>query len=224
MQAEIIIMLTHHDVTVGNSLEVFEDCMDLPVKNWGFKDVGLPLEQMKKLVEAMKKQGRRTFLEVVTYTEEECMQGARLAVELGFDCLCGTLFYPAVWEYLEDKPIQYFPFVGKVSGSPSVLEGTASEMISQSVKFSELGIHGTDILAYRYTGDPEVLAKEYAAGSPIPVCMAGSIDSEERLKAVNNVNPAYFTMGSALFDKKFISGGTFRENLEFVLECMDMIK
>ena len=42
MKPEIIIMLTHHDVTVKDAGEIFEQCKDLPVKFWGFKNVGLP--------------------------------------------------------------------------------------------------------------------------------------------------------------------------------------
>ena len=30
MRPEIIIMLTHHDVTVKNAAEIFEACKDLP--------------------------------------------------------------------------------------------------------------------------------------------------------------------------------------------------
>lgn len=223
MKSQIIIMLTHHDVTVDNALEVFISCKELPIVNWGFKDVGLPYGKMEELLKEMKKAGKKTFLEVVTYTEEECMKGARLAVELGFDCLCGTLFYPSVWKYLKNKEIQYFPFVGQVSGSPSVLKGTAESMIKQAQQFAQKGIHGTDILAYRFVGDPEKLAKEYVRNSPIPVCVAGSIDSVERLKKINDIQPESFTMGSALFDKKFAVGGTFKENLQIVLDCMDKI-
>ena len=50
MRPEIIIMLTHHDVTVKNAAEVFEECKDIEaVKLWGFKNVGLPKDQMKTL-------------------------------------------------------------------------------------------------------------------------------------------------------------------------------
>ena len=43
-------MLTHHDVTVKNAHEVFEQCKDIEeVKYWGFKNVGLPKDEMKAL-------------------------------------------------------------------------------------------------------------------------------------------------------------------------------
>ncbi len=223
MNSEIIIMLTHNDKTVKNALEIFEDCKELSVKFWGFKDVGLPKDDMKELINAMKAAGKTTFLEVVTYTEEACMAGAKLAVEMGFDYLMGTLFYDSVWEYLKDKPIKYFPFVGDVSGSPSILKGTAEQMISQSEEFAKKGIHGTDILAYRHEDNPEELAEIYAKKSPIPCVIAGSISSEERLRVVNRIAPWGFTMGSALFTQNFVKDGSIKENLAEVLDLMDKI-
>ena len=72
---------------------------------------------MKQLVKNMKDAGKTTLLEVVTYTENECMEAAKLAVECKFDYLMGTLFYYSVFNFLKDKPIKYSPFCGKVSGS-----------------------------------------------------------------------------------------------------------
>ena len=87
MKPELIIMLTHNDVTVKNAAEVFDSCKDLPATRWGFKDVGLSKEEMIALNRAMKEAGKTTYLEVVTYTEEGCLEGARLAGECGFDFL-----------------------------------------------------------------------------------------------------------------------------------------
>ena len=77
MRPDIIVMLTHHDVTVPDAAEVFEVCKDIEaVKLWGFKNVGLPKDQMKALTAAMKAAGKTTFLEVVTYDEASCLDGA----------------------------------------------------------------------------------------------------------------------------------------------------
>ena len=54
MNPEIIIMLTNNDITVTNAEEVFESCKDLPAKKWGFKDIGLPKEEMIQLAKKMK--------------------------------------------------------------------------------------------------------------------------------------------------------------------------
>lgn len=57
MKSNIIIMLTHHDMTVKNAIEVFDSCKDLPVQFWGFKDVGLEREKMAPA--GQKYEGRR---------------------------------------------------------------------------------------------------------------------------------------------------------------------
>lgn len=221
MREKLIVMLTHHDVTVKNAKEVFESCKDLPVVNWGFKDVGLPPAEMKELCQLMKREGKTTFLEVVTYSEEECMRGAKLAVECGFDYLAGTIFYDSVLEYIKKHDLKYCPFVGKVYGSPSVLEGTVASCLKQENEYREKGVYGIDLLGYRYSqGDPEVFSADFIRDSRLPVIMAGSIDSLERIEKVRMMNPWTFTMGSALFDKKFAAEGTFRENLEKVVSLL----
>lgn len=224
MNAKLIVMLTHHDKTVVNAKEVFETVKDLPVQCWGFKDVGLPREQMAELLDAMKAAGKTTYLEVVSYSEEECMRGAKLAVELGYDCLMGTIFYPSVWEYLKKSNIKYMPFVGKVHGSPSVLEGSVAEIIDEGRKLAAEGVYGFDILAFRHVEDPEKLAKEFVDAMEVPVVIAGSINSRERMKFVEDIGAYGFTMGSALFEKDFVSDGSFRDNLAAVCAMMDSIR
>ena len=74
----LIVMLTNHDVTVKDAYEVFDQCKDIEsVKHWGFKNVGLPKDEMKRLVQAMKAAGKTTYLEVVTYDEESCLDAAK---------------------------------------------------------------------------------------------------------------------------------------------------
>jgi hypothetical protein len=221
MLEKLIVMLTHNDVTVPNARELFEENKDLPVTNWGFKDVGLPPEEMKKLCAEMKAAGKTTYLEVVTYSEEECMRGAKLAVECGFDVLLGTIFYDSVAEYIRTTNLKYFPFVGKVSQSPSILEGSVDYMLKQADEYAKKGAVGIDLLGYRYVdGDPNILSAAFIQASKLPTVLAGSIGSEERMKLVKQMNPAYFTMGSALFKSNFVKNGTFRENLIAVTDFL----
>lgn len=216
--SELIVMLTNNDVTVPNAMETFEECKDMSVKYWGFKDHGMEPPKMKELAQYMKENGKTTFLEVVSYTEEECLRGAKLAVECGFDYLIGTLFYDSVFEYIKTTNLKYCPFAGKVSQNPSILQGTAQEMLDQEAMFAEKGCDGTDLLGYRYVdGDPAALSAEYIANAKKPVILAGSVGSDERVAEVLKMNPWTFTMGSALFNKNFVKDGTFRENLEHVL-------
>ncbi|MHC1762273.1 MAG: hypothetical protein AB9917_22700 [Negativicutes bacterium] len=223
MKSKLIVMLTYHDQSVKDAASVFATCSDLPVEFWGFKDVGLPKEKMAQLVAMMKEAGKKTFLEVVSYSEAECMRGAKLAVELGFDYLMGTIFYPQVWAFLKDKESVYLPFVGKVSGSPSILEGSVKEIVDEALEYMKLGVKGFDILAYRHAENPERLAREFTAAIPGIVVIAGSIESLERMQFVEDIGAWAFTMGSALFDQQFVNDGSFRENLEQVIEMMNGI-
>lgn len=224
MQSHLIVMLTLNDVTVSNAQAVFDSCADLPVKFWGFKNVGISAEATRNLLSAMKAKGKTTFLEVVTYTEASCLENAKMAVELGFDYLTGTVFYPSVAEYLKDKPIRYFPFFGDVEGSPVTLRGTIAEIVADARRLAALGVHGLDLVAYRHEGgEPVALAKAVVAATPLPVIIAGSIASVERLKIVNDISPFAFTIGSALFDGRFQSDGDFRANLQRVLIEMAQI-
>lgn len=222
MKTQLVIMLTHNDLTVKNAGEVFDECKDLPISCWGFKDVGIPVEQMKEVNKAMKDAGKTTFLEVVTYTEEECLNGAKMAMDCGFDYLTGTVFYPSIVELLKGSGVKYFPFGGKVSGSPIQLEGTTEEIVADCLRLLDSGADGVDLTPFRHKDknfDGSQLAS--AAVTKIPsekLMFAGSIGTFERMDEVNKLEIYGYTMGSALFDGKFVKGGTFRENLEFVLK------
>ena len=220
MRPEIIIMLTHHDVTVENAAEVFEACKDLPVKFWGFKNVGLPKDKMKELATAMKEAGKTTFLEVVTYDEQSCLDGAQTAIDCGFDYLMGTIYYDSVAKLLADNNMSYLPFVGKVSGSPSILEGTNEEIIANAKDLMAKGIKGFDILAYRHVVDGEKLAYEFCKAVDAQICIAGSINSFVRIDTMFDIGPWTFTMGSALFEKNFVPEGSFYDNLKAVADYM----
>jgi hypothetical protein len=219
----LIVMLTHNDQTVKDAIEVFDTCKDLNVQHWGFKNIGLPVPQMKTLLKNMKDAGKTTYLEVVTYSEDECMAAAKLAMECGFDCLMGTLYFPSVGALVKNK-IKYFPFCGKVWDNPSILGGTIDEIIADANHLKELGADGIDILAYRFTGDPVDLIKKFTNRVEISTVIAGSIDSFSRIDFMKEVNPFGFTMGSALFNKKFDKDGSVYSNLKVVVDYLESIK
>ena len=223
MTPELIIMLTNNDITVSNAAEVFENCKDLPAKKWGFKDVGLSKEEMVALAKAMKDAGKETYIEVVTYTEEGCLEGAKLAYECGFDYLTGALPFPAVYEYVKSHDLKYSPFCGTVGGSPVALTGSVDEIVASAKECIEKGADGVDLTSYRYVdGDPLELTKAVvdAVGAE-KVCVAGSIGNTERMDAMKEAGVAEYTMGSALFNGNFVKDGDFRANLEFVLNYLN---
>ncbi|XQZ97714.1 hypothetical protein ACOZ4Y_08815 [Komagataeibacter rhaeticus] len=82
--------------------------------------------------------------------------------------------------------IRYYPFPGRISGHPSHLEGTEGEIVRSAVDLaSRPGVHGLDLLAYRFAGDvPGLMRKVRAAVMGKRVIVAGSIDREERIRAV----------------------------------------
>ncbi|MEA4893815.1 MAG: hypothetical protein VB064_00970 [Oscillospiraceae bacterium] len=218
MNPELIVMLTHNDKTVADAAEIFEQCKDTPAVNWGFKEIGLPLPEMKKLFSYMKQYGKTTFLEVVAYTEEECMDGAKMAAECGVDYLMGTLYFDSINSYCKANGLKYLPFVGKITGRPSVLEGTIEGMIDEANSYLKKGVYGFDLLGYRFTGDPVELNRRFVAGVDAPVCLAGSVASYSRLDEVKATGCWTFTIGGAFFENKF--DGTFAEQVTKVVEYM----
>jgi len=219
----LVVMLTYNDVTVKNAYEVFNTCKNLPVQHWGFKNVGLEKAEMKRLVEYMKENEKTTYLEVVTYDEQSCMEAAKLAVEIGFDALMGTVYYPDVHAYLNEHQMSYSPFVGRVSGSPSILEGSFEEIVEEAKKLMSRGIQAFDLLAYRHVVDGEGLAQYFCEHINAKICIAGSINSFDRIDIMNRIQPWGFTMGSALFDRKFVPDGDFYSNLKAVTEYMEVM-
>ena len=82
-------MLTRHDQTVVDCLEAFDTVRSIGVRHVGFKDVGVPMETLIALNQAIKKSGATSYLEVVSETPEGCVRSARNAVEIGIDRLMG---------------------------------------------------------------------------------------------------------------------------------------
>jgi hypothetical protein len=218
---ELIIMLTHHDKTVPEALELFQRTKDYPITHWGFKDVGISPEEMQTVVTAMKDAGKITFLEVVSLSEEEGLRGARLAVDLGFDILMGTVYYPSIREYLEDKSIRYYPFPGHVHSHPSILDGTMEEIVAHACALEAYGVHGLDLLTYRYLGNASGLLSQVVQSTHIPVVSAGSIASFERITEVWDSGAWGFTIGSAFFDRQFVPDGSFEENVWAVCNWLE---
>lgn len=120
--------------------------------------------------------------------------------------------------------MQYFPFVGNVYGSPSVLSGSIDDIINEAIMLREKGVQGVDLLAYRYLGNPIELAQKLNSHVDTKIILAGSVNSYTRLKEVNNIDPWAFTIGGALFNGSFAQGKGFRTNLIKVIELMNSLK
>ena len=218
---ELIVMLTHNDQTVPDAIEVFEGAKDSKAKYWGFKEVGIPEDQMKLLVQKMKDAGKTVFLEVVDYTEEGCIEGAKCAVRCGFDVLMGTMYFDSVRDIANEAGIKYMPFVGEITGRPSVLGGTIEGMIEEANNLVDTkGIKGFDLLGYRFTGDAVKLNSEFVKNVRGDVCLAGSVASFQRLDEVRATGAWAFTIGGAFFEKKF-GDCSFGEQIDIVIDYMN---
>lgn len=216
---KLIVMLTHNDHTVENASEIFESCKNSKAQYWGFKEKPLPISEMKSLFSRMKSCGKTTFLEVVEYDEESGLHGAKIAKECGCDILMGTVFFDSINQFCKENNMKYMPFVGQITNRPSILEGSIEDMISEAKEYLAKGVYGFDLLRYRYTGDPVKLNNAFVQAIEAPVCLAGSVDSYERLDEVIEANPWAFTVGSAFFDEKF--GTDFHKQINNVCNYME---
>lgn len=214
----LIVMLTYNDFTVKNAYDIFESCKDTDAQYWGFKDKGLPEDDMKALFSYMKACGKTTFLEVVEYDETESLRGAQLAYACQVDYLMGTSYYDSVNRYCQEHHIKYLPFAGHVINRPSILRGDVDEILQQAKALEHKGITGFDLLGFRHESEPIPVIQSFVSQINLPVCVAGSIDSYAKLDIIADANPWTFTIGSAFFDNKF--GNTFAEQINKVIAYM----
>lgn len=215
----LIVMLTQNDKTVDNAYEIFEQCRNVQAEYWGFKEKPMPPEEMKKLYALMKKNGKKIFLEVVAYTEAEGLEGAKTAAECGCDVLMGTKYFDSIKCFCDEQGMKYMPFVGEITGRPSVLSGDIDSIVEQAKAYIQNGVYGIDLLGYRYTGNSAELISRIVSEIDAPVCVAGSVDSFEKLDELKVVSPHLFTVGSAFFEHKF--GDGFNEQISNVLSYIE---
>src|SRR3712207_3290821 len=78
------------------------------------------------------------------------------------------------------------------------------------------GVSGLDLLAYRYDGDVGALVRSVVGAVDLPVIVAGSMDSEERIRSLADAGVWGFTVGSAIFDGRFARGASLREQVQAV--------
>lgn len=208
MGLRFIFMLTRNDRTVEDALQQLQTALSLGVKHIGFKDIGLPINQLKTLNKAIKKGGVTSYLEVVSLDRDSEIASATAAVEIGVDVLLGGTRVDDVLPVIKGTGIQYFPFPGRISGHPSVLEGSIEEIVASAQAMATRdGVHGLDLLAYRSREDVPALMKAVCATVSKPVYVAGSIDTPERIAVVSESGAAGFTIGTAALDGKYPANG-----------------
>lgn len=218
-----IFMLTHHDVTVPNAIEVFKEIQDTEVTCVGFKDVGLTLHEMNILVDLMRKKGKTIFFEVVSENKEDAIKSAKNAMTLDVDYLIGGKYIEETLRLLKGR-VRYMPYVGRVLGHPCQLSGEIDEIVTDARRAEDLGVDGVTLLAYRYSGEAHKLIESVKNAVNIPIIVAGNVDSFERIREVINLGVWGFTIGGAIFEKKFASKGDIREQLTMVIREIRRLK
>jgi 4-hydroxythreonine-4-phosphate dehydrogenase len=202
---DFIFMLTKDDKTIPDALERLNETLECGIAHIGFKDVGVPFESLATLAQAIRAAGATVYLEVVSLDAGSEKRSAEAAVELGVDVLMGGTRPEVVLPIIRKTAIRYYPFPGAISGHPSVLDGPIAAIVESARRLASMpGIHGLDLLAYRFDGDTSRLIREVReAAAPKPVVVAGSIDRAERIQAIVSSEVAGFTIGTAAFAGAF---------------------
>jgi hypothetical protein len=224
---DFVFMLTRHDRTVEDSLQLLQMIRPLGIRHLGFKDVGVSRDVLARISDAIRATGARVYLEVVSTTPRDCLRSAEIGRELGVDRLLGGTQVDAIVEILAGSKTSYFPFPGRPTGHPTKLGGTAVEVEQQCRTFSAKGCPGVDLLAYRATeADPLdlVAAARRGIGRDGYLIVAGSVSTAEQIRALKHAGADAFTIGSAVFDGSFSpTKGSTLSQLEDVLQtCADL--
>lgn len=215
---DLIVMLTWNDVTVENAKEVFLESKDALAKHWGFKVAGTTPESMTELLEIMKANGKRTYIEELDIDEETCLNTAELAGKCGADHLLGTLYYPSVHEVCKKYNIGYSPFVAL--DEDTRMRRPIPEVVVAMEETVANDTMGICLSAFRYLGgEPEELLRAVDSKSERDYYIAGSVNSYERIDFLKTLNKLRaFTIGGAFFEKKF--GETFSEQIDAVCQYL----
>jgi hypothetical protein len=199
---EFVFMLTHHDRTIDDPLATYQELRGSGLRYIGFKDIGVPAADLRKVCEAAHADGLQVMLEVVSTTLAEELRSAASAAEIGVDWLLGGTHPTEVLPLLQGSPARYCPFPGTVVGHPSVLHGEITEIADSARAITALpGVHGLDLLAYRHpTADVAALTRAVVEAASGPVIAAGSVASVAQIRELAQAGAWGFTIGGAIFE------------------------
>jgi hypothetical protein len=204
---DFIFMMTSGDRTVDDCLAVLDDVADLGLRHIGFKDVGVEPEVLGTLQHRIKLAGATSYLEVVSLTSDSTRRSAQVARRLGVDRLLGGGDPAVVLEEIGRSGIEYFPFAGRPEGHPTALLGSPDEIAADCRRADELGCAGVDLLAFRsVTATPLDLVRAARKELRGKLIVAGSVDSPARVRELDALDVDAFTIGTALFERRFVPG------------------
>src|SRR5438034_3441353 len=125
---DFIFMLTHHDKTVANCLDVFDEVSGLGLTHVGFKDVGVDADTLKALTQRIKAAGAIAYVEVVSTTPATIRQSIETAASLGVDRVLGGQELTFALESFDGGRVGYYPFPGRPQGHPTKLGGRPGDI------------------------------------------------------------------------------------------------
>lgn len=213
-----IFMLTADDRTVADCLAVLDCVAPLGLGHIGFKDVGADPGTLAELNRRIHQAGARSYLEMVDGDIARQVETAHFARAIGVDGLCGGVAVRETLAVLAGSGVRYYPFVGRPVGHPTRLHGTPETVAEDCRQARALGCDGVDLLAYRaQDADPLELVRAARAASDGQLIVAGSIDSPGRIAALAAAGADAFTIGSAVFDRRFSSAADVAGQLRDVV-------
>jgi hypothetical protein len=222
---EFVFMLTHHDRTVDDPIAVYEQIRGCGLRYIGFKDIGVPVAELKEVCARAHGDGLEVLLEVVSTTREEELRSVAAAAEIGVDWLLGGTHPEDGLEILDagadgERP-RYCPFPGTVVGHPSILQGEIDEIADSARRITALdGVYGLDLLAYRHqSADAAELTRAVVQAASGPVIAAGSVASTAQISALDRAGAWGFTIGGAIFEGRLPGGPSIAGQVTEVLRA-----
>lgn len=219
---DFIFMLTRDDRTVPEAIDHVATALGAGIRHIGFKDIGLPFAELRTVHRLIKAGGAASYLEVVSLDRVSEIASVRAAIDLGVDNLLGGTHVEDALPLLRGTGIRYYPFAGRVSGHPSILEGSITEIADGARAIADRdGVDGLDLLAYRSHTDVEALIAAVCAATRKPILVAGSIERPEQIAAIRRCGAAGFTIGTAALDGRFPAAGpALSAQLEAIAACL----
>jgi hypothetical protein len=220
---EFIFMLTHGDSTVPDAEKVLEQVAATGLRYVGFKDIGTTPQLRQRLVAIAHEASLEVMIELVSPDAATERASLTSAVAAGADWILGGTQVDVGCEMVRGSGIKYCPFPGRVVGHPSLLEGTIDDISREAKAYVDRPeVHGVDLLAYRHVdADPlELIAAVTGRCGPAPVVVAGSIRTDDQVRAVAAVGAWGFTIGSAIFGELATDGVPIPKSVERVLSLL----
>jgi hypothetical protein len=216
---DFIFMLTNHDRTVDDALDVLTEVKPTGLTHVGFKDIGATPDQQKALADSAHQAGMTVYLEVVSTSVESEMASVTAGRAAGVDWILGGTNPEEALSILAGSDIGYAPFPGRIVGHPSVLEGSIDEIAADTARLTGLGgVRGVDLLAYRHHSvDPLELTAAVVAASAGPVIAAGSVVTQDQIVGLKAAGASAFTIGGAIFDQ-LLPGDTIAAQVRTALD------